>query len=499
MKHKKFFERLYKILRVIIIALPILLLLWLINKDLVRGGHLEYVYDLSHEVPVITKLFPENRLSQPERLGQSKIFWQQILQEPVYFEARLPQTFETAEVVVTYQNKNQPLLQLGLDTLGENEWNYYFKPLENQLLDDLDWPKVEGEEGTLWQKEKKFSSVKEFLGAVPGLNNFAAYHFALERKFVIPGYQPTSEITELNKTIRGSHSIYTYIKNEALDFRFIFQDMNRSLGPDDFKIKVYDSSGKKIYEQPVADDGVVTNHDGASKKRQIDLQLKNLTEGVYKIVLDCQDEIFFRKITTRQQYLTFIDRLYLADNIEYSDGMIDLNYSPSVIYSSVPRLGFYTAHPEGLQEVGVGKQSVSISQTHQNFYLTAEQLPVNLYLPKNDLLVFGRGLMALSKETYFNPEIYDLKDLTGFQNIDYLISSYKSPWEENGWKTSSAKFDLLNAKISGRKLRFAISAPELEKYGDQLVISRIKIILDKKPLSLNETLVKILNYLKNKF
>ena len=198
---KEFFNNFYKITGVIIIILPILILGILIKKDLVQSGQIEFIYDFSQDSAVITNLFPANRLSEINQIKEANNFWQQINKEPVYFETRLPQTFKSAIVEVVYKNQNQPLIQLGLRTMGESEWNYDFKPLENQILDDLDWPKIEDKRGTLWQREKNYLSLDQFLDKTDSHANFAAYHYPVERKFILPNYQPKNYYTIFDKTL----------------------------------------------------------------------------------------------------------------------------------------------------------------------------------------------------------------------------------------------------------------------------------------------------------
>ncbi|MFA6304861.1 MAG: hypothetical protein WCV73_00035 [Patescibacteria group bacterium] len=497
---KRFFENLYKITRVIIIIAPFVILGILIKKDLVLSGHLEFTYNFKHDSPALTNLFPANRLSPIYQVKGNGVAWQQILQEPVYFETRIPQKFATATLEITYQNTTQPLVQVGLRNSGDDEWNYDFKPLENQLLDNLPWFKMVSEQGTIWQKEKKFLTREQFLANVNSLSNIAAINYKLPRKFFLPNYRPQNVDNFLNKTLRGKHSFYTYIKNEALDFSFIIQDINRTKGPDPILINVYNELGQKINQIKLEDDGHVGNLVGASIPRTVKAKMAGLPEGVYRLELVINDDIFIRQIKTKQQYLTFINSLYLGDSVEYSDGFTDLKYQPTAIYSTMPRLGFYTSHPAGLQTIGINNnQSVVLDKTHQNYFITAQQSPVYIYSPKNDLKIFGQGLMAFSQEMFFNPEIYNLKDLTLTPDIDYIISDYQTPVNVNGFKTGQVTFSLANAAVLNRKLRFAISAPELNTNHQPITLQSIKVIFDREPMSNQELIQKVFKYIKERF
>ena len=159
-----------------------------------------------------------------------------------------------------------------------------------------------------------------------------------------------------------------------------------------------------------------------------------------------------------------------------------------------------SAHPKGLQTVGLGSnQSIRLSEEHKNYFVTPQNLPTYIYSTRNDLKIFGRGLMAFSKKMYFNPEIYNLRDFSITPDIDYLVSEYKSPKEANSWKINTVKFNLENAEIQNRKLRFAISIPELNSSNENLDLKQIKVTLDKKPLTYRQLLNKVIKYVFDRF
>jgi len=498
---KTFFEKLYKITRIIIIILPLVGLFLLVRKDLVLNGFVDYTYNFKRPIATITELFPANRLSSVFNVKGLNQYWQQIKQEPVYFEVRVPQKFEQAEVEITYQNPAKTLLQLGLNTTGAGDWNYWLKPLDNPLLNNLSWFRVDDNaRGTLWQKNKEFLNLDLFLQKLDVLHGVAAINYPLNQSFTLPNYKPDNKLRVYNEAIRGQHSFYTYIKNEDLNFTFIMQDINRSDGPDPLTITVYNQKNEVVAEVKEPDDGAVTNLDSASVKRSVGLKKSGLPEGVYRVELNCNDDIFFRTIETKQRYLTFINHLYLVDNPEYSDGFVDLNYKPITVYSTIPRLGFLTSHEKGLQNIGLGaEQSVSLSETHLNYYATPISLPTFIYVPKNDIKIFGRGLMALSEESYFNPEVYELSDVALTPDINYLVSDYHLPQIKDNWYVNTVKFDLTNSAINNRKIKFMISAPELNQSGNFLAIEKIKIKLIRKPLSNSEVFQKIIKYFKERF
>src|SRR3989344_2530410 len=97
---KRFFSFLYKITLAGALAAPLVVFVWLVRKDLVLSGQVRFTYDLARPAAALTEFFPANRLSAIFSAGNGREFWQQIKQEPVYFEVRLPQKFENAEVEI---------------------------------------------------------------------------------------------------------------------------------------------------------------------------------------------------------------------------------------------------------------------------------------------------------------------------------------------------------------------------------------------------------------
>jgi len=484
----------YNFLKFLIYLGPLILLGYLIYLDFVPSGIISFSYDFSKDSPVITNLFPANRLTDPEP-DLAGNFYQAIIKEPVYFETRLSQKFDQARVDLTFQNPNQLFFQLGLAVLGEGDWNYFFRPVDNKFINNLNWSRLEENNLILWQKNKKYDSLDGFLLNLDQEAKVGIYDYNLTRKFRLIDYQPLNDYQIFNKQLRGYHQFYTYLKNEDLDFTFKIQDINRAKGPDPWEINVYNEQNQKIYTKQIADDGYVTNLDPASDPLFTEIKIPKLPEGVYKIELKSEDEIFFREIKTKQKYLTFIDRVYLVDNPEYSDGFTDLKYQPTELSSTAKYLGFETTHPEGLQTVLINNQELTIGKTHQKYFFTAKTLPAALKIPKNDLKVFGRGLFSFSEEQYFNPEIYKLPDFQETPEINYLLTAYHEPVRAGEWWQSSIVFDLTNAEVNNRKIRWALSAPELNDLAATIKIKEIKITYYKEPTNLKNIAKEIYNYL----
>ncbi len=454
------------------IFLVLVLFSWLIQKNLVLDGKLTIESDLTEKQAMISVLYPEHRTER-----QNDYFI--INNEPIYFNVRSPIKFDKAEVEIEFKNNDQEIINLGIKTLEEG-WDFKNYTLYNETLNEIDWPQISDDLNTLYQRQKNFNNLNDFLKVSNTIEGVSAYDFDLGENFLIPNYAPNHQEIKIEKCLRGEHKFYTYLKNEALDFDFKIQDINRTDGEDPLIISVYNPYDKKIYSKIISDDGLIEKTDPASLPRYLSIYIPDLEEGVYKIELQANDDIFIRQINTKQQKIVFIDRLYLCDSAEYSDGFIDLQLKPSQIYTNGRLISFYTAHTAGLQTISLDNRQIYISQKHQWFRIKSQPQLSQIYIPKNDLKISTRGIFALEKDQYFNPEIIDLRDYSDITEVDYIIARYQEPQTtENNWLKNKVVFDLQNAKIENNNLKFMLSSPNLNIDGQKIDINKIKVSLTK--------------------
>lgn len=442
----------------------------LIEKDLILNGELTVESDLTEKLPMISVLFPEHRVEKEDKHYV-------IQNEPIYFTVRSPIKFSQAEVEVEFQNGSQEIIGLGVAIEGET-WNFENHTLYNETLNNIDWNNMSDGINTLYQKNKNFDDIDEFLEISNSIEGVGAYDFDLGENFTIPDYKASPEKMIVKNCLRGKHEFYTYIKDEALDFTFKIQDINRTDGEDPLIIFVYNPRGKKIYSKIISDDGLISKIDPASDPRYISIYIPDLEEGVYKFELSANDDIFIREISTKQQKLVFIDRLYLCDSKEYSDGFVDLSLEASEIYTNGRLISFYTAHDAGLQTIILDDSGINIYKKHEWIKAYSNPKLSRIYIPKNDLKISCRGIFALEKEHYFNPEIINLKDYSDIEEVNYIIARYQEPKElNNGWLKNKIIFNLDKAKIEEGNLKFMFSSPDLDSEDNNFKINSLKVKL----------------------
>jgi hypothetical protein len=293
-------------LRIVWIAVLIMAVFWLFWMKIVPGGEIGYESDFASYDSFISRLTPVDRLS-----GTNK-----IIGDPAYFSLFLPRRFEKARLTLKFKNESdRPIIEAGV-LVDKRVWNYNLKPVQNKALDSLfdSWSALIEDDITLFQRQKQYSSIKDFLKNPPAAERVAAYNYDLKNDFVLPAYSPATSTRTLCRPISGAYQFYAYIKDEELSFDFSFRDLNKNSDPDPVDVFVYYNE-QEIYSESLDDDNGRTEED-----RTLKLRLSSLPEGVYKVGVRANSDIVTRSIATPQSKIVFINKVALADAPELSCG-----------------------------------------------------------------------------------------------------------------------------------------------------------------------------------
>ncbi|MBU1164104.1 hypothetical protein KKA15_00905 [Patescibacteria group bacterium] len=479
--------------KIIFIVGAAILIFWLIGKDLVMSGYLVANYDFSKPSPFITTLRPQGRVLEPV-MDSNGDYWQNIIDEPIYFDMRIPRHFDIAEVSLTYNNLDQEIFEFGI--LADKQ-NFIFdlRPvfnakINNLLADKLNWSQLAENDLILFQKEKKFISIDEFVTNPPALNSIATYNFTMDSKFVLPEYNAAKNNQTIDSSLRGNHTLLTYIKNETLNFEFLVQDVNRHVGEDYLSIDVYNDGGDLVVSEFLKDDGNISDNGNMSIENKLAINEKDLAEGLYRIEFKASnDDIFIRQIKTTQSKLVFKDHIYLADDVGYKELT-----GQTVLYSNGYNFFASTPHIEGMQSISIGSEILRVQQTHQDFAVQTDFGIKEITMPKNDIKITTRGLFGFSKDMFFDPAPTSLKNGLGFdeEKIEYVIARYDAPSDNGKVQQKLIRFnDLDKYDTQDNQLHFVISLPQIKAGDDGLMIKEINIVLKRIPKTWQDIASKI--------
>ncbi len=88
------------------------LLGWLVWSDLVVSGKLQSTYAFTQPSPYILSLAPKDRLGDFHWAKEDRR-WQSIIDDPIYFDLRLPRQFSAVTFSVIYRANAQDVVRLG--------------------------------------------------------------------------------------------------------------------------------------------------------------------------------------------------------------------------------------------------------------------------------------------------------------------------------------------------------------------------------------------------
>lgn len=460
-------------------------ILFLFSRVVVSTGVLTTTTDLSRPAPFISEPKPSERLGDATSAFDGAVS-HPLLDSPLYLDVTPPSDFSAIDMTVRYMNVGQRVLELGAMSSSLDE-QFAVKPAENTLIDALAWPRVTSGALALLQREKQYGSLDEFFRAPPDRSKVATFHAsATALPFAIPDYVPASANRTIKESLRGSHRMLTYIKDEPLEFSFSTQDMNRQNGADPVIVSVYrEGVDAPATRAVLQDDGNTSDDQHSSALRTIAVSLPNPQSGVYKIEFTTTSDVFIRELTTRQKKVVFEDHLYVGDHVGYST-----ENTPFVVLITSKWVGARTAHPEALQTIRVGKNIVTVNQVHAEFRTRTGGAMQTVVVPMRDMQLTTDGVFAFSEDEAFNPLAYSIEWLTSQDDldhagIDYILTTYDSPSVDGAVKTAVATFDPRTlARTKDGAFRFAIAAPGIADTHEDVRIVDVTFTMRRPPISL---------------
>lgn len=448
-----------KAIRLIWICCLVVIIVFLLWRAIVPSGSITYSTDFGSYNYFISELSPQDRL----QVSTGDVY-NKILAEPVYFYLKTPRPFQSAEISFAYEDAS-PLLELGI-CRDKKSWNFqrlpiYFEKLEELALSD----KTIFENGVLlWQKEKKYSSLEDFIKNPPSLENIGVYNYNYSPTIVLPFYQPLSEMTEFNLGARGNYTLSTYSNGQPIEIIFKVTQKDINISPSQITVTVYDR-----------ENNIIQTFQTTSLEPEIKLITPPLVSGAYRIEFKADNNIETESLITMQRKLSFINYVWLAD----------LSRNNFSVFTDVTNISAQTINPKKLQSLKVNNQILEILETYNQFSLSLNDQTrkiKEIKIEKDDIILAGDGVFALSQDALFNPlpRQFSNKINLSESNLDYIIAGYEPiGLQKTGQRT--VNFDLNQACLDNGRYPFIISAPQIDR-NNPVTISKISINVTGKTL-----------------
>lgn len=479
------------IVKIPIILAPFAVFLWLFLQDVTPSGQLVMHHDVGAASPFIDALLPDTR-AQSVAQGASGDF-QRIIDEPVYASVHLPGDFQTLTTQLVFKNNGQPIIEAGV-LVNDDPMQYDLQPIENTLIDNSTWDRTQENGMILLQRKHAFNSIDDFLANPPARSEVATYHYTLNQPYRLANYQPANALTTIDVSLRGYHEYDTYIKDEPLLVQADYMDMNREYGADPVEILVFNEQGQPVADQVAADDGEIQATSHGSSMRTIALVQNDLPEGVYKVILKADRDIFFRHLTTRQKYMTFTGDVYLGDEAGYKN-----TPTPVSFWTDAKHISFFTYHADAAQAVTIGSQTLALPEAQVRYADTVTDAGlVSVSAKAGDFTFTQDGKLAFLKSQFFNPDPITLAWNTDLDalGVNYVIARYTPPTTVGGWTVASATFPLSEAMKQGNDIKLVISAPGVATAQKSVDVHELNLTFARTPLNVGQVVDKLKSWLK---
>lgn len=459
-------------IRIILWSVLAIVVLWLFYLGIVPSGKITYTYKPCVNDYFIKKFTPAERVECKDNILKIK-------GDPAYFSLKTPRRFETAKVSIKFNDKNlgdHPLVEMGI-LADKLVWQYDLKPVVNKILDYLidNWEVIREGQAVFLQKEKKYKSINEFLKNLPPKDEIATYNYDLKYNYLLADYKASDGLA-INQSLRGPYKFYTYLKNEALDYKFSFLDLNKNKDKDDIEINLY-FKDNLIDSQSLTDDGNSSDNGMASSEKTAVFKISDLPEGVYSFEVKANDDIVTKKIETKQSKLSFINKIWL----------LKFNGGGDELVTDANKINAQTINPGNLQTIEINDGKLDINEAYKQFSLNAEEGVKDIKLKKDDIILSGDGVFAFSRSEFLNSALKQINENYNPNDkaINYIIANYEQPAINNDEKTAVAEFDLTRAYNENNKYNFLISVPGLRaenETNNSMAINEVIIELQGKSL-----------------
>jgi hypothetical protein len=441
-------------------------------------------YTMGQDNNNISTIGPSNRVSTIMLNGQKVTKTNNDL---VYFTTDIPFNFDSATVKIWYKNSN-PDQTFSVGFQDQENWDYDIKPFDVPFFNTLTWEKS-GSNPILYQRKQAYKSAGAFLqnppkNAIIGTFDIDNTDIGDTSKTRIADYQPSKKNTIITAPLRGKHVIYAYLDQEPFHMIIQKQDLNWYAGADPMTVSIY--KGNSLVDQVTEpDDGITVASSKIGNIQKIDIDSSSSgfpQSGVYKIVINADEDTIIKSITTNLHKLVFQGSLFLAGNNQVYPGVNDSS-SATTVYTNALSLSAMTYHVAGEQQITVDNQILNLNSTQYPQTITPSNNLSEIIVPKNDVILDGfQGYFAFSRGQFFLPTKYHVLPITSDYDIpltDYILTDYSPSYKEAGWQVNEQTFDLHSAYINNNNLSWIIEAPQLKERNNTLLIKNIQVTFHK--------------------
>ncbi len=173
--------------QILIIAVPIAIFGWLGWQFLVPTGTFRVSWEPGERSAFVDPLRPDQRVQAPTPLAQpgrafppwqgGNLAAQAVVGDPVYTFVHPLRRFDAVTVNVWFKDAGVPIVEAGALTKPGPDEQYDLQPLENTLIDDSPWHRLDADGLVLLQRTPTYASIADFLAHPPAGSRMAQYRY----------------------------------------------------------------------------------------------------------------------------------------------------------------------------------------------------------------------------------------------------------------------------------------------------------------------------------
>lgn len=431
--------------------------------------------------PWIFPFLPAERTSSP---GTQSDGWvgQRITSDPVYFSARIPGPYISADVSLEYRVLRQPLIEFGVvrDAFGKD---LEMSPMYASELESPSWLRATGQVRGFVRSGIPVSRLSSGLPEGLAVWDASATMPLLE--------DPSADATTTAISLRGSHDFYFVPAGGNLRANFWFQDANRKEGSDTVSFRVF-YGDEEIPQARYAVNASSERRMGLLQHHEV--SVSHAKPGAYRISFTAPDDVFLRKIETTSRRWVVGPRVYFGDTVGYV-----AETAPVHAWTNSRHIVAETFHVEGLQTIKFGNIARELKRTHETYRLDRDSGDdvVRLDAPKGDLRLVLDGFAAMRRDAFFEPKPRRLTDSTRLEaeNITAVLTPYEPPEHlADGWLRSTFRIPLASNMDT---VRFVLSAPGLAARIGSVDMRSVTIVYRRPSSTLRDWIATIRQELTN--
>lgn len=438
----------FNILRLIIWLLPILIVGWILMKNLVPSGQARIIFH-QKAISDVVKGF-----NKPDDFGplfrENGLSWRSALSEQANFTISPWRPFREIELTLSLL---RPSTSVSLDAVARPNIELDPKTLFLPEFEGFrDWSAIQTGDTLLLQRQQHYTALEAFQADLPPAKEISTYKNDLSTVKLVNEELDQQIKTVVQESLRGSHRMRLYITTANPTIRLTIEkyDLNERIGPDRLTAFVYGPDKSVLFARTIEDDGNETEDRVRGSSQPLEIALTDLTPGDYQVALLANDEVVIDSIETTNRFMYLEAPFHPWADADH----------PSTIRAQGQVIEA-TNRSDNEESLWINDQEYRISAQSDFRYLSATYENSLKILSPMMHLTTSNGFSLGNLTNYVEPYGYPLltREEADRLGINYLLAKYVLPERiENDVYRVTATYQTADLLLNGTQYAFSLES-----------------------------------------